>query len=218
MRGPALAVAVLAVLSAPPAAAHPHVFIDATIEVLFDPEGRAEALRIGWAYDELFSLTWLAENGIDPELDGRLTAEEEARLQGFDMDWDPSFAGDTFASLGERPLALSRPEAPQAWLDGARLVSTHLRRFEAPVALGAAELVVRVYDPSFYTAYTIAAQPVLSGREDCTVAVFEPDRAAADARLAAAIEELAGGEGVEGEFPAIGDAYAEEARVACAGR
>ncbi|NEX48495.1 DUF1007 family protein [Rhodobacter sp. ETT8] len=197
--------------------AHPHVFIDATIEVIFDAEGRAEALRIGWRYDSLFSMTYVAEQGYDPDFDGVLTAEEEAALAGFDMGWHEDFAGDTYALLGEAPLALSGPLEPTAaYVDGS-LRSTHLRRLAAPVALGAEELVVQVYDPSFYTSYLIAETPVLTGGEGCRVQVYEPDREAADARLQAALDELAGSADAESEFPAIGAAYAEEARISCGG-
>lgn len=198
------------------AAAHPHVFVDVTLEVIFDTTGRAEAVRVGWSYDELFSMTYLAENGFDPDFDGILTAEEQVRLAGFDMNWDADFPGDTYALLGDAALGLSRPEATTAAFDGGRLISTHLRRLNEPVDVTAAELVVQVYDPSFYTAYTIAATPVLTGAEGCAVQVFEPDRAAADARLEAALAELAGSADAESEFPAIGAAYAEEARITCA--
>ena len=213
-----LSVVTLALLLALPlrAAAHPHVFVDATLEILFDAEGRAEAVRIGWTYDPLFSMTYLAEQGLDADFDGILTAEEEAQLAGFDMNWAEGFEGDTYALLGEQPIALSRPEQPTATVREGSLVSTHLRRLAVPVLPIGQELVVQVYDPSFYTSYIIAATPVLTGRSDCRVQVFEPDREAADARLQAALEELAGSADVETEFPAIGSAYAEEARVSCA--
>jgi ABC-type uncharacterized transport system substrate-binding protein len=198
------------------ALAHPHVFIDATIEVIFDVEGRAEAVRIGWTYDALFSMTYVAEQGLDADFDGVLTADEQAQLAGFDMDWHADFAGDTYALLGEVPLALSPPLEPTAqYLDGS-LMSTHLRRLAQPVALGEDDFVVQVYDPSFYTSYLITGTPVLTGGEGCRVQVYEPDREAADARLQAALDELAGGEDAESEFPAIGAAYAEEARITCA--
>ncbi|MFN4130850.1 MAG: DUF1007 family protein [Paracoccaceae bacterium] len=197
------------------AAAHPHVFIDATIEVIFDAEGRAEALRIGWRYDSLFSMTYVAEQGFDPDFDGVLTAEEQAALAGFDMDWQADFAGDTYALLGEVSLGLSAPMEPTAaYLDGS-LISTHLRRLSVPVTPVTEDLVVQVYDPSFYTSYLIAATPVLTGGEGCRVQVYEPDREAADARLQAALDEVAGGGDAETEFPAIGSAYAEEARISC---
>jgi ABC-type uncharacterized transport system substrate-binding protein len=196
--------------------AHPHVFIDATIEAIFDTQGRVEALRIGWTYDPLFSMAHVAESGLDPDFDGVLTPEEQARLVGFDMGWHADFAGDTYVLLGERALGLSRPEeVTAAYVDGS-LVSTHLRRLSEPVAPVGEDLVVQVYDPSFYTSYLIAATPVLTGGEGCTVQVFEPDREAADERLQAALAELGGGAAeAEGEFPAIGSAYAEEARITC---
>lgn len=199
-----------------PVFAHPHIFIETTIEVLYDAAGRAEALRIGWTYDELYSLTYLAENGFDPDFDEVLTDEETARLSGFDMGWDADFPGDTYALLGGEPVGLSRPEAPTAVYAGGKLTSTHLRRLSTPIAPGSGDLVVQVYDPSFYTAYTIAGTPVLTDAPaGCSVQVFEPDRAAADARLLAAMEELSGSADSEAEFPAIGDAYAEEARITC---
>lgn len=198
------------------ALAHPHVFIDATIEVIFDAQGRAEALRIGWAYDELFSMTYIAERGLDPDFDGVLTDGEQAQLAGFDMEWHAEFPGDTYALWGETPLGLSRPEAPTAAFEGGKLISTHIRRLSEPVLPDTQDLVVQVYDPSFYTSYTIAATPVLTGGIGCTVQVFEPDREAADARLEAALAELSGSADAETDFPAIGSAYAEEARITCA--
>lgn len=207
----------LALLLAPVgAAAHPHVFIDATVEIVFDAQGRAEALRIGWTYDDLFSLSYLTEMGFDPDFDGVLSAEETVRLTGFDTrNWDADFPGDTYALVQGSPIGLSRPEAPTVRYDGGKLTSTHLRHLSTPVDLAAAELVVQVYDPSFYTSYSIDPVAVLTNGAGCTAQVFEPDRAVADARLEAALQELAGSGDAETDFPAIGSAYAEEVRVTC---
>jgi ABC-type uncharacterized transport system substrate-binding protein len=204
-------------MAASPALAHPHVFVDATVEVVFDAEGRASALRIGWAYDDLFSLMIVEDRGLDPDYDGVLTDDAVAALAGFDMQWDPGFPGDTYPLLDNAPLALGPPQDWTAAWDGTRIISTHLRPFVEPVVVGADPLVVQVYDPSFYTSYLIAATPVLTGREGCAVQVFEPDRAAAEATLMAALEEYAGSSDLEGEFPAVGAAYAMEARVTCDG-
>lgn len=213
LRAFGLAMAGVATISAGPALSHPHVFIDAGVEVIFDAEGRAEALRIEWAYDELFSLVVIEEQGLDADMDGVLTEAENAVIHGFDMEWDADFPGDTYALSGETPLALSRPAEFSARYEGGRLISTHLRRFETPVAL-TAPLVVQVYDPGFYTSYVIAKATTLTGRppEGCEAVIYEPDRAAADAILAQALEEYAG---EDAEFPAIGAAYAEEVRITC---
>lgn len=207
----------VAILAAQPALAHPHVFIDATIEVIFDAQGRAEALRIGWTYDDLFSMMIVEDRALDPDYDGVLADDAVAQLAGFDMQWDPDFPGDTYPLLDGQPLALGRPEGWTASHDGTRITSTHVRRFETPITIGATPLIVQVYDPSFYTSYVIVGTPVLTGGEGCTVQVFEPDRAAADEILMAAVAEMAGSADMEGEFPAVGAAYAEEARVTCGG-
>jgi len=217
MRAVWAGVAGLAALVVPlPAHAHPHIFIDAAIEVVFALDGRAEGVRLRWSYDDFFSLTLVAERGLDPDFDGVLTPKELAQLNGFDMGWLPEFQGDTYALLDSAPLALSRPMDWTVAYEGGKLISTHYRRFDAPVDLGVAALVVQAYDPGYYTAYTVV-DATAKGRDDCTVEIFEPDRAAADQILQDALAEFAGDEAAEADFPAVGAAYAEEARVICEG-
>ncbi|MGB8814567.1 MAG: DUF1007 family protein [Paracoccaceae bacterium] len=203
---------------ATPVLAHPHVFVDAGVEVIFDAQGQAEALRVSWTYDDLYSLLVIEERGLDTDFDGVLTANEDAALAGFDMAWQAGFAGDTYVLLGDAALGLSGPSEWTAVYAEGRITSTHLRRFEAPVAVRDLPLVVQVYDPSFYTAYAIALETKLTGAAPgCSYEAFEPDREAADAKLQAALEEYSGSEGVEGDFPAVGAAYSEEVRITCNG-
>jgi ABC-type uncharacterized transport system substrate-binding protein len=211
-------VLIAGMLLAPAAAlAHPHVFIDATVEVLFDAAGRAEGLRIGWTYDDLFSMLIIEDRALDPDYDTVLTPEAEATLAGFDMQWDAGFAGDTYALMGGAELALSRPQDVTASYAGGKITSTHVRRFAEPVAVADVPLIVQVYDPGFYTAYSIVGKTLLTGREDCQAEVFEPDRSAADEALLAALAEVAADADIEMAYPEIGAAYAEEARITCGG-
>lgn len=203
-------------LAAGQAAAHPHMFIDVGLTFRFDAEGRATGVTVEWHYDEFFTLSYLTDQGYDSDFDGALTAEEEARLTGFDTRWQAGHAGDSYALLGEAPLGLSGPSEPTARVEGGRIITSHYRSFAEPVQVADTPLVLQVYDPSFYTAYTIAYDPVLADAPpDCLVQVFEPDREAADAILQAALDELSGTADTEEEFPAVGAAYAEEARVTC---
>jgi polyphosphate kinase len=211
-----LAAALIAAAGAEPASAHPHVFIDTGVEVIFDPEGRASAVRITWTYDEMYSLVMLEDRGLDRDYDGVLTDAEAAAIRGFDMNWDPGYAGDSYALIGGAEVALGPPQDWTADLTEGRLVSTHLRPLLPAVAVGAVPLVVQSYDPSFYVAYRIVGTPVLTGRSDCTVQVFEPDLAAADSVLQKALDEMYGTADLEADFPAVGAAYADEARVTCA--
>lgn len=204
----------LALATGGPALAHPHIFVDAGIEVVFDVQGRALGVRLSWRYDDLISMQLLADRGMDEDFDGVLTPEELTRLSGFDMEWQPGFEGDTYALLADAPLALSGPSEWTVAYGDARLTSTHYRSFDTPVDLAGQPLVIQSYDPSYYTAYAVIEARV-SGRSDCTAEMFEPDREAADQILQDAITEMAGGGDAEGEFPAVGSAYAEEARITC---
>lgn len=206
------------VLLAGPALAHPHVFIDTGIEVLINDRNEATGLRISWTYDDLYSLFVIGDMGLDPDWDGALTVDEQARLAGFDMKWDPGFPGDTYALADDAALALSRPTDFGATYANGRITSTHVRTFDAPVPLDAVPLIVQVYDPGYYTAYTIVGDPVLTGGSGCLAEIFVPDLDAADEALLAALQEFTPDVDLELSFPAVGKSYAEEVRVTCPAR
>jgi ABC-type uncharacterized transport system substrate-binding protein len=212
----ALSLGLLLVAGAGPALAHPHVWIDTKIEVILNDRNEATGVRIGWTYDDLYSLYVVGDMGLDADWDGKLTPEEEVRLSGFDMNWDPGFPGDTYALLGESPLALSRPQDWTATYADGKITSTHLRSFDAPIPLGSEPLVVQVYDPGYYVAYAIPFDPVVSGGTGCTAQIFVPDIDEAEEQLLAALSEYTPDVDLEAEFPAVGAQFAEEVRVTCA--
>ena len=208
-------IALTTVLSTP-VHAHPHVFVDTQLEISFNTAGEAEGVRITWTYDDLTSLQFIADRGMDEDFDGTLTASETAALSGFDMQWVEGYAGDTFALNGAAPLHLSGPSDWTAVYANEKITSSHFRRFSAPVPLGSDPLVIEIYDPSLYTAYFIVGEPSVTGGTDCKVVIQRPDLKAANEKLDAAIAALPGD--VENEFPALGAVFAEGVRVTCAAR
>lgn len=204
-----------ALLAAPPVAAHPHVFVDAGVEVRFDEAGKVAALRIVWVYDDFTSMLILGDLGLVPGPGDRLDAAALARLRGFDMNWQPGFAGDTELTAGDAPVALGPPVDWTADYVQGRVVTSHVRALAAPADPAGAPVVIRLFDPTYYTAYAVAAAPVIRGRADCAAEVRGPDLDAASAMLEAALQALAGSD-VEAAFPAVGAAFAEEIRVTCA--
>ncbi len=201
------------------ASAHPHIYIDSGLHLVFDGEGRLAAVRVVWAYDEFYSLLVLEDLGLDPDADGVLTDAEVEKLNGFDMQWVEGFEGDLYALEGEAPLALGGPLEWTTRMQQGRIVSMHTRAFEAPVEVGADPVVLQVYDPSFYTAYTIALPTRIAGREGCQAQLYRPDLDAAGEELLAALAELGAMDTVEDAgFPAVGANFADEIRVTCAPR
>ena len=214
--GPAF-LAMIAACNALPALAHPHVFIDTEVEIILNAGGMVDAVRVTWVYDELYTLSIIEDRGFDPDFDGVLDSAEKAALSGFDMVWDEGYPGDTYVLAGETPLGLGGPSDWTAdYVDG-RLVSTHMRRVEPPVDPRDLPFVVQSYDPSYYVSYRIVGTPKVTGGTDCAAMIFEPDLAAADRALEAALEEYYGSD-LEGDFPAVGAAYADEVRLTCPAR
>ncbi|MFN4057730.1 MAG: DUF1007 family protein [Roseinatronobacter sp.] len=206
---------VLLVLLLPaPARAHPHIFVDATVELLFGRDGTPHAVRIGWVYDPVFSMLLVGDMELDPDFDGILTPEEMAALQGFDMNWIPGYHGDTHLTQAGKALELGPPQDWTSDYHDGQLRSTHLRAL--PALDHSAEWTLSVYDPTYYTSYSLAAAPVLTGREDCRARVFVPDWEAAGAQLQAALDEMLGaGRDMEMDFPAVGALFSEEVRIQC---
>ncbi len=217
---PAAALA-LALPFGQPAEAHPHIFVDTGLELIHDAEGRLVALRISWTYDELFSLLMLEDLGLDSDYDAVLTDAEMKTLQGYDMDWPDWYEGDVHVEVSGATVALGPPRAgPAELLPNGMLTSEHTRRLERPVDGATEDVVVKVYDPTFYTAYSILPDRVSTQAEHCTTAVFTPDLDAAYAYLEAALDELGARVDdpfVEQDFPAVGDRFSEEVRLSCEG-
>ncbi|MFN3953086.1 MAG: DUF1007 family protein [Pararhodobacter sp.] len=207
----------LLVPGAGPAQAHPHEFIDATLDLVFAADGTLTEIGVEWRYDAFTSMLILSDMGLNPAADA-LSDEERAMLEGFDLQWQPGYDGDLWPVQGDTPVPLGPPRGGAVTLIDGQLITRHSRPVLAPVDPAdpvAGPLVIQVYDPEYYVAYTIAATG--AGREDCRARIFVPDRASAQAQLEAALDELfAGGvDDIESAFPAVGRDFAEEIRIDC---
>lgn len=212
MRAPLRPLVLAAALAGAGAAhAHPHIFVETGLQVVADDQGRATAIRVTWAYDELYSFLVIEDFGLDRDYDGVLTPEEEAQLAGFDMNWVEGFEGDVYASREGAALPLGPPLPVETRFEEGRIVTVHDRPLEAPLPLDV-PLVVEAYDPTFYTLYEVEGELGVAGRPDCPV-----DRQLAD--LAAAydlLEEALYGMPEDPEnFPEVGAAFADRIVFAC---
>lgn len=208
------ALALLAALAPLPAAAHPHVFIGTGLTLVLDDRNRVTAIRVSWAYDELYSLLVIEDRGLDPDLDGVLTPEETATLNGFDMAWIEGFPGDTYAAADGAPLTLGPPTDYTTTVEDGRIVTTHTRTVaEAP---DAARVTVKAYDPTFYTAYEVSRGVTVEGGAGCTAEVIPADLDAAYTMLEELLYGPRSAEYGEDSFPEVGEAFADEVRLTCA--
>jgi len=198
--------------AAAPAAAHPHVFVDTGLRVQVDERGRVTGIEVSWEYDELYSMLNFQDLGLDPDYDGVLTEDELAALDGFDLHWVPGYEGDLYAETSAGPVALGPPQGRGVRVEAGRIRSTHFRPLAAPVA--AAGLVLRAYDPSFYTFYTLDLGVEVAG--GCRAEVVPPDLDEADRRLKVRLAAIPA-EQTETDFPAVGATFADTVTIRCGG-
>ncbi|MFO1068590.1 MAG: DUF1007 family protein [Geminicoccaceae bacterium] len=164
----------LALLAASPAAAHPHVWIDARVDLQF-AQGRLDAIAMRWTFDDLFSDFVL--NEYDRNGDGLFDAEETKAVEhdAFEALGDVAWltrlwSGETMIQpKGYRDLAITAAD---------RIVTySFTLELPEPVDPLAAPLVLGVYDETYYIDVLLAEQdPVkLSGEPPpgCRFQVFE---------------------------------------------
>jgi ABC-type uncharacterized transport system substrate-binding protein len=193
-----------------PALAHPHVFVDVSLRVQVGADGTFEGIEVQWTYDDFYSLLLLSDMGLDRDGDGRLEDGETILLDGFDLQWIEGFAGDTYATLGGAPVALGPPQGRGTKVESGLIITTHFR-----AASGSADgLVVKAFDPTFYTAYSLIS-PVDAGA-GCTALVEPADLDAAYTMVEELLYATPAAE-AQDDYPEVGEAFADTVRLTCAG-
>ena len=168
--------ALVAMLAAAPADAHPHVFAEARLDVVLSPDHLSvTALRHLWRFDELFSSTVLMQ--FDKNSDLKL---DDAELK--------DVADTIFSSLAEydyfqlvtvdgKDVHMNKPTQIMANFDNDQLIVLFESAPATPIKL-TGTIDFGVYDPTFYTAidFTEDANMAVDGLPDtCSRQVIRPD-------------------------------------------
>ena len=140
--------ATLALVS--PARAHPHVFVDAKAEIVFDDRGEIAALRHIWQFDAAF--TAFAIQGLDENGDGALSDDELAPLAKVNVESLAEFGFFTYLTVDDVDQTFAPPS--QYWLDfhGGRLTLFYTLPLVAPAAVHETA-TLEVFDPEYFVAF-----------------------------------------------------------------
>ena len=162
-------------LSATAAAAHPHVFAEARMEIVIDDAGTVEALRHVWRFDELFSSVVLLD--FDDNANLKLESEELEVVGDVVRAALADFNYYTAVSQNGADIAIDAPERIHVdFQDGQVLMffsvspSTEMK-LDGRLSFGA-------YDPTMYTALDFVSDRdlVVEGTAPgCKRAVIRPD-------------------------------------------
>lgn len=160
-------------------AAHPHVWATVRTEIVFGPDHRITGIRHAWTFDEFY--TAMAIEGLDANKDGVYSKEELAPLAKVNIESLKEFDYFTFVRRGaeEKPLPLKEPVDYRVEYDKTVLTLHFTLPLESPLDAKAQEVMVDVYDPSFFVAFGFAADaPVkITGTPapGCGAEVQKPD-------------------------------------------
>jgi ABC-type uncharacterized transport system substrate-binding protein len=195
--------------------AHPHIFIDAGLNLILNETGTVIGVDVTWRYDELYTLILLQDYGLDQDFDLALTDQEINDTLGFDLNWGGGFEGGLTITQNGQDLGLGAPVAVSLdLLPTGQLQTTHHR-----VVVGAAPggVMATIYDPEFYIAFEMTLPHGATGAMNvtCQPELIRADLDAAYAILEQALNDIGGSIDAEDNFPPVGADFADEVRFTC---
>lgn len=212
---PAGAVLLAAAVLPAGAAAHPHVWIDAYAEVIFDARQRMTALRVSWRFDEFYSL--FAIEGLDKDGDGVFEPAELQPLAELNVTSLEEYGYFTEILADGEALAYGPVSGTGARYEGGILTLAFTIPLATPVDPLAARVSFRSYDPTFYIAIEPALQDpaTLTGSPPagCRPVVEEGSETPETLTLSEA--DFADPQGSDGSGGGIGALYATTIVLAC---
>ena len=131
--------------------AHPHVFVDASVKVVFDEKGLS-GIQNCWTYDEVYSRAMISS--VDRDGDGKISAEEGNGLKTAILDEIARSNYFNYVQSGSAFLAAKSIRDFKASVKNGRLVLDFVVPFTAPVEADYSLLVIVVADPSNYVQVT----------------------------------------------------------------
>jgi ABC-type uncharacterized transport system substrate-binding protein len=175
-----VAVAVLSIWTRP-AAAHPHVWVTAASDLVFDTDGSITGVRHTWTFDDMFSA--YALQGIKTRKKGAYSREELAPLAQTNMESLKEFAFFTFARVDTKKQKFADPIDYYLEYRDAALVLHFTLPFKTPVKVR--QLALEIFDPSYFVDFSMQKKDpihLVGAPATCTLAVQRPNDGAAAAQ------------------------------------
>lgn len=170
------AAAAAALLAPAAASAHPHVFVEANLEVVRDESGAVTELRHVWRFDELFSTTVLMD--FDANADNALQPEELEEVSKVVTQSIGEQGWFTEVRSGNDPVDIVAPEKIMVDYQDGQLLMFFPARLKTAVDVAAAPFRVSVSDPTYYVAMEIAdesAVQITGNGAACKADIYRPD-------------------------------------------
>src|SRR5712675_1443767 len=195
-------------LGAGAAQAHPHVWITATSELIYAPDGAITGVRHAWTFDDMFST--YALQGIETKTKGVYSREELAPLAQTNVESLKEFGFFTFARADGKKEKFQEPTDYYLEYKDAALTLHFMLALKTPVK--PKELAVEVFDPAFFIDFKFADKnPVklVGAPAACQMKFLRPNDGTANA------QKLGEQNFLNGENSSFGMMFANKITVEC---
>ncbi len=161
----------VAVFAPVAAAAHPHVWVTARAQAVFNTKGEIESIRHTWVFDEMYSAFVTEGQGQDGKL---MTKEELAPLAKSNVESLAEFDYFTYAKAAGQNIEFA---APEDYSLEEREDKRVVLRFTLPLktpASAAKAFSFQVYDPTYFVAFEMDDRNPVSlagAQKGCSVSV-----------------------------------------------
>jgi ABC-type uncharacterized transport system substrate-binding protein len=145
-------VAAALMLGAGRAQAHPHVWITATSELIYGPDGSITGVRHAWTFDDMFSS--YALQGIETATKGVYSREELAPLAQTNVESLKEFGFFTFAKADGKKERFQEPVDYFLEYKDSLLTLHFTLMLKTPVK--PKQLALEVFDPAFFIDFQFA--------------------------------------------------------------
>lgn len=201
-------------LGAGPALAHPHVWVMASAEVIFNADGAVAAIRHTWDFDEAY--TSFAIQGLDTSKDGKLSREELAELAKENAESLHEFGFFTTLKIDGRRQNFGQPKDYFMETKGPLLRFVYTLPLAAPVK-PRTSVTLEVADNTFFVAFDLVegdqAVTLAGAPQGCTVKITRAKTQAPQQTLSEqAFEALRGQFGQNGD---VGLQFSPKVLIAC---
>ena len=168
-------------LAAGAAQAHPHVWITATSELLYAPDGSITGVRHAWTFDDMF--TAYAVQGLESKAKGTYTREELAPLAQTNVESLKEYGYFTFAKADGKKERFLEPV--DYFLDYKDAVLTLHFTLPLKTPVKSKQLELEVFDRSFFIDFQMAKEdPVklVGAPSGCQMKLERPNDGTASAQ------------------------------------
>jgi len=160
---------ILATTAAASAFAHPHVFINNTMTIVFDG-AMLKGMTFRWVFDDMFSEMILTD--FKPDGEGKFSAKQTAGIKSGAFDNLENYHYFlVFYVDGKRLRKLRIEQFTPSVIDGGKLVYSFFVPLEVPASADEHSVRVTVYDDTYFVAFDLMHAEDVTVKGDDAVSV-----------------------------------------------